>query len=134
MGCVFGHHRLGLLESLKEFMKKPIEPFLWSLFGAGGTIAALVLPALVFFNGIAVGLGWLEAPTYERLLSFMQHPIARLFLFVIISLPLFHWGHRFRYTLYDGLQLKHLNKLIAVFCYGGAMLGTLLAGYKLLTL
>jgi len=115
-------------------MKKPVEPILWSLFGAGGTVAALFLPAILFFNSIAVGFGWVEAPSYDRLISLVQHPVARLFLFVIISLPLFHWGHRFRYTLYDGLQLKHLNKLIAVFCYGGALLGTLVAGYTLLTL
>jgi len=52
-------------------------------------------------------------------------------LFVFCSLPLFHWAHRFRYTLYDGLQIKHLNTLIFTFCYGGAVLGTLVAGYLL---
>jgi fumarate reductase subunit D len=46
-------------------------------------------------------------------------------------LPLFHWAHRFRYTLYDGLQIKHLNEVITVFCYGGAIIGTALAGYVL---
>ncbi len=115
-------------------MKKPFEPFLWSLFGAGGTVAALFLPAILFLNVISVGLGWIEAPSYDGLLNLVRQPMARLFLFVVISLPLFHWGHRFRYTLYDGLQLKHLNKLIAVFCYGGALLGTIVAGYALLTL
>ena len=29
-------------------------------------------------------------------------------------LSLFHWAHRFRYTLYDGLQIKHLNEVVAV--------------------
>ena len=45
------------------------------------------------------------------------------------ALPLFHWAHRFRFTLYDGLQIKHLNELINIFCYGGAVLGTVLAAY-----
>jgi len=27
------------------------------------------------------------------------------------------------------LQIKHLNELINIFCYGGAILGTILAGY-----
>ncbi len=49
-------------------------------------------------------------------------------------MPLFHWAHRFRFTLYDGLQLKHLHTLIAVFCYGSAILMTIVTGYTLLTL
>ena len=37
--------------------------------------------------------------------------------------------HRFRYTLYDGLQIKHLNELIVLLCYGGVLVGTIAAGY-----
>src|SRR3989442_15713271 len=47
-----------------------------------------------------------------------------LYLFVIIAFPLVHWAHRFRYTLYDGLQIKHLTALIVVFCYGAALVGS----------
>jgi fumarate reductase subunit D len=54
----------------------------------------------------------------------VHHPLARLFLFALITLSLLHWGHRFRFTLYDGLQLKHLESLIVVFCYGGAIIGS----------
>ena len=61
----------------------------------------------------------------------MAHPLTRLYLFVLISLPLFHWAHRFRYTLYDGLQVKHLTALIVVLCYGTALVGTALAAYTL---
>jgi len=61
----------------------------------------------------------------------VKHPLARIYLFVLISLPLFHGAHRFRYTLYDGLKLKHLTTLIAVLCYGSALLGTLFAAYTL---
>jgi fumarate reductase subunit D len=49
-------------------------------------------------------------------------------------LPLFHWAHRFRYTLYDGLQLKHLTALIAVLCYGAALVGTAMTTYLLWTI
>ena len=52
-------------------------------------------------------------------------------LFLLCSLSLFHWAHRFRYTLYDGLQIKHLNELINAVCYGGAVVGTLVAAYLL---
>jgi fumarate reductase subunit D len=35
---------------------------------------------------------------------------------------LVHAAHRFRYTLYDGLQLKWQWQ-IAALCYGGALVG-----------
>ncbi len=113
--------------------KRSNEPFLWALFSAGGVVAALLIPVLFFMFGLAFPLGWLNPPGYEKLLALVRHPITRLILFVQCSLPLFHWAHRFRFTLYDGLQIKHLNEVINVFCYGGAIVGTALAGYFLWT-
>ncbi len=110
---------------------KPTTPFLWLLFSAGGTIAAMLFPVHLFLAGLAFPLGWLEPPRYEALRGLVAHPLARLYLLVFISLPLFHWAHRFRYTLYDGLQLKHLTELIAVLCYGTALAGTVMAAYTL---
>ncbi|HET8577403.1 MAG TPA: fumarate reductase subunit FrdD [Methylomirabilota bacterium] len=108
-----------------------ITPFLWLLFSAGGTVAAFLFPIHLLLTGLAVPLGWLEAPRYEALHRLLLHPVTRLYLFVLISLPLFHWAHRFRYTLYDGLQLKHLTVLIAVLCYGTALAGTVMTVYLL---
>ena len=110
-------------------MRRPITPLLWALFGAGGTIAALLFPVHLFFSGLAFPLGWLEAPSYNVLRGMVKHPVTRLYLFVLISFPLFHWAHRFRYTLYDVLQLKHLFELIAVLCYGAALVGSGIAAY-----
>jgi fumarate reductase subunit D len=112
-------------------MPRPVTPFLWFLFSAGGTVAALLFPIHLFLNGLAFPLGWLQAPSYEFLRALVQHPVTRLYLFVFISLPLFHWAHRFRYTLYDGLQLKHLTGLIAALCYGAALVGSAMAAYTL---
>ena len=111
--------------------KRSNEPFLWALFSAGGVVAAFLIPVLLVLYGLAFPLGWLEAPSYESTLALVRHPLTRLVLFVLCSLPLFHWAHRFRFTLYDGLQIKHLNELINVICYGGAIAGTALAGYLL---
>ena len=111
--------------------KRSNEPFLWSLFSSGGTVAAFLVPVLLFFYGLAFPLGWLTSPGYQSTLALVRHPLTRLVLFVLCSLPLFHWAHRFRFTLYDGLQIKHLNEVIIVFCYGGALVGTLVAGYIL---
>lgn len=111
--------------------KKPIEPLLWTLFSAGGVVAAFLMPVHLFLTGLAIPLGLLKSPDYETIHSLVRMPLTRVYLFVLCSLPLFHWAHRFRYTLYDGLQIKHLNELINVFCYGGAIVGTALAGYLL---
>ena len=121
-------------EVVKTEMKRNVEPFWWSLFGAGGAIAALILPVLLFLNGLAIPLGRIEAPSYDHLFTLVKLPLARLFLFVVISFSLFHWAHRFRFTLYDGLQLKHLDKLIALLCYGSAIIITIAAAYTILSI
>jgi fumarate reductase subunit D len=109
--------------------KRPIEPFLWLLFSAGGMLAALLMPVLVFLFGVAFPLEWITRPRHAELLTMVRHPVVRLALFGVCMLSLFHWAHRFRYTLYDGLQIKHLNELVAVLCYGGAVVGSLAAAY-----
>ena len=113
--------------------KRSNEPFLWLLFSAGGVVSAMLMPVHVLLFALLFPLGLLDAPGHATLLTLLRHPITRLYLFVLCSLPLFHWAHRFRFTLYDGLQIKHLNELINVFCYGGATVGTLAAAYLLWT-
>jgi fumarate reductase subunit D len=112
--------------------KQPIEPFLWMLFSAGGVLSALLMPALVFLFGVAFPLGWLSPPSHAHLLAVVGHPLSRIALFVLCTLSLFHWAHRFRYTLYDGLQIKHINEVINALCYGGAIVGSLVAAYLML--
>jgi len=107
------------------------EPLLWALFSAGGVVAAFLIPVHLFLFGLAFPLEWLKPTSYESLLALVRLPLTRLYLFLLCSLSLFHWAHRFRYTLYDGLQIKHLNEVIFFFCYGGAAVGTALAGYFL---
>ena len=103
------------------------EPFFWALFSSGGTLAALLLPAHFLLLCLAGPLGWVELRSREGLLALAGHPLGRIYLGTLATLCLFHWAHRFRYTLYDGLQLKHLNEMIAVFCYGGAAAGSVAA-------
>ena len=110
--------------------KRSLEPFLWLLFSAGGVMAALFIPILLVIFGVAVPLGWVE-PKYEHLVGVIGNPLMRVLLFLLCMLSLFHFAHRFRYTLYDGLQIKHLNELINTLCYGGAVVGSVVAGYLL---
>jgi fumarate reductase subunit D len=99
------------------------------LFSAGGVVAAFLMPIHLFLFGLAFPLGWLKAPSYDALLTLIRSPLGRVYLLVLCILPLFHWAHRFRYTLYDGLQIKHLNELVNTFCYGGAIVGAAAATY-----
>lgn len=112
-------------------IKRHPEPLLWMLFSAGGMLSGMLMPALLLMLGIAYPLGWLTPPTYEQMAGLMGNPIVRLALFALVALSLFHWAHRFRHTLYDGLQIKHLNEVVAVVSYGTAVVGSGLAAYLL---
>jgi fumarate reductase subunit D len=114
-------------------IKRHPEPFLWLSFSAGGLVAALLLPMLLALFGLAFPLGWLTPPDYARVAAVLRHPLTRIVMFGACALSLMHAAHRFRYTLYDGLQIKHLNEVIALICYGAAVVGTALAAYVLLT-
>lgn len=110
-----------------------IEPLWWGLFGAGGFVAALVLPVMILIFGWYLPLGGLpsQAITPYRLANLLANPLVKLFLLVVISLPLFHWAHRFRYFLFD-LGLHGGRMGIAVLCYGAAVVGTVIAALVLI--
>jgi succinate dehydrogenase subunit D len=111
--------------------KRHPEPLLWMLFSAGGVTSGMAMPILVLLLGLAFPLGWLAPPPYEHLLAVLRNPLTRLALVGLSVLSLFHWAHRFRHTLYDGLQIKHLDELIATVTYGGAVAGSAVAAYLL---
>ena len=112
--------------------KRRIEPILWLLFSGGGVVAAVFLPILVVLFGLAIPLGLVQ-PDYSQLHAVVSHWLTRLVLLGLLVLMLFHSAHRFRYTLYDGLQLRRLDAPIAVLCYGGALVGSLAALLIVLT-
>jgi fumarate reductase subunit D len=108
-------------------IKRHPEPLLWMLFSAGGVVSALLMPILLGLFGLAFPLRWIAPPSHEHMLAVVSHPLTRLVLFGLVVLSLFHWAHRFRHTLYDGLQIKHLNELVAILCYGTAVAGSAVA-------
>ena len=107
-------------------MKFRIEPFVWLAFSGGGVIAAMLLPVLVFLVALAFPLGWIDPPDHTHLASLLAHPITFLVLFGAFVMMLIHAAHRFRYTLYDGLQVKH-KIVVAAVCYGAALAGSFAA-------
>jgi fumarate reductase subunit D len=110
------------------------EPMFWGLFSMGGFVSAMALPATVAVIGIAFAAGWLpdRALSYERVSSLAQNPIAKLLLLGLVSLPLFHWAHRFRFAVHHQLGVHGMRRLVATACYGSAIAGTVLAVWILL--
>jgi fumarate reductase subunit D len=106
--------------------RRRIEPLVWLMFSGGGVMAAVFLPSLAFLFGLAFPLGWIPPPSHAHLLAVVSNPLTILVLLGLFVLMLVHAAHRFRYTLYDGLQLK-AKRLVAVLCYGGALVGSLAA-------
>ena len=111
-------------------MKKlRLEPILWLLFSGGGMLAAMLMPVLILLFGLAFPLGWISPPDYEHLYNVVAHPLTRLVLLALCAMSLFHWAHRFRYTLIDGLKIKQLDSVITPLCYAVAVAGSLLSAY-----
>ena len=108
------------------------EPFVWLLFSAGGVVAALVLPVLLVLLGVAIPLGWVDAPAHVHLLAVLRNPLTRLGMLGVCALALVHAAHRLRFTAEHALQLRRYDTIIATICYGGALLGIVAAAYLLL--
>lgn len=111
-------------------MKFRIEPFLWLAFSTGGVMAAIFLPPLAFLFALAFPLGWIDPPDHAHLAAVVGHPITFLVLWGLFVVMLVHAAHRFRFTLYDGLQVKH-RTLVGAACYGAAAFGALVALHML---
>jgi fumarate reductase subunit D len=105
--------------------KRRVEPLVWLMFSAGGVLAAVLLPILVLLFGLIVPLGWLHLDR-DHLVAVISNPLGFIVLLGVVVLMLVHSAHRFRYTLYDGLQIKK-RRTIAVLCYGAAVVGSLAA-------
>jgi fumarate reductase subunit D len=118
-----------------KIRKRSNAPIFWGLFGAGGMLAALFGPMLVFITGIAVPLGLLlpaDTMSYEKMLPFAQNFIGKGFIFAVIALFMWHAAHRIFHSLHEiGIHAGMGAKLI---CYGSAFVGTVVALFVLLGL
>jgi len=115
-------------------MKRSNQPFFWMLFGAGGMLSALIGAMLVFITGIAAPAGWLPPSlmSYSGALAFAQSLPGKLFLFLVVSLFLWHAAHRVFHSLHDlGIRAGPVAKLGT---YGVALAGTLAAAGILLAI
>ena len=108
-------------------MKRSNEPIFWSLFGAGGVIVAFVLPVVIFVTGIAVPLGIMPPETmdFSRIHAFASAWPGKIFIFCVITLPLWHGLHRIFLSLHD-FGIHRGRTFFRWALYGLAFVGTIM--------
>ena len=115
-------------------MARSNKPVIWALFAGGGTLAAVVLPAIIFSLTLCVSLGLisLESLSYGRTVAGLQSPFSKFAVFVVAVLILWHAAHRLRITAHDlGI---YVDGFVMLIFYGIAVLGTVVALFALLSL
>lgn len=102
--------------------------FWWSLFSAGGVMAALFVPAIILSTGFLLPTDNAAdaAVRYAQFHGTVGWWPVRLVLFAVIFLTFFHCAHRLRHTLMD-LGLRRLSSLLAPVCYSAALAGAIVA-------
>ena len=96
----------------------------WSLFTAGGVVAALFMPAIIAVTGIGGAVGW---DAVRNALShggggisdLLQHAAVRTLIGLIVLLTAIHAAHRIRHTLID-LQVPMPHRPLALVSYTAA--------------
>ena len=105
-------------------MRRSNEAFWWSLFAAGGVLAALFVPVLVVMTGLFLPTAAHGTPErYEQIRAAFGFWPVRILLVVLVSLAFFHCVHRIRHVVM-GLGFRSADTLLAVICYGVASAGT----------
>jgi fumarate reductase subunit D len=107
-------------------MTRSHAPIFWLLFGAGGMLAALAGPALVWITG------WMDLPAYAQVQAVAHSVIGKLFLFFAVALFAWHAAHRILCSLHDvGIH----KGLVAKFsCYGVAGILSIVAANALIAI
>ena len=84
-------------------MARSHKPIVWSLFAAGGTVAAFVLPVIMVLTGLGASFALLPADyfAYDNIYKLLQHPFVRLCTFGVLTLIVWHAAHRMRITMHD---------------------------------
>ncbi|MDH3592352.1 MAG: hypothetical protein OER88_10765 [Planctomycetota bacterium] len=112
-------------------MKGRYKAFWWSLFAIGGMVSAMLYPAHMLVTMLLGPAGVVEMPTWEQAHALFSHPLFRIYLVVLIALPLFHAAHRVMAAFMDfGLRGPFRNPT-AMILYGAA---TAVAAFTIFTM
>jgi succinate dehydrogenase subunit D len=118
-----------------DAVKRSNAPVFWALFGAGGMLAALIAPMLVFITGIAVPTGFLlpaDALGYEHVLALAKNGFGKVALLAVVSLLMWHGGLRMYHSLHHlGFHSRTGAKVVI---FGIALLATVICAWALIAI
>ena len=110
-----------------------LEMLWWLLFTNGGVVLAVFVPVHILLQGILAPLGVpVVTDHYSSFVSALGNPVVRLYLFVLIAAPMYHWAHRYR-VIVGHLGFRWGKQYHPWAFYGLAILGTLVTAYVLIT-
>jgi fumarate reductase subunit D len=107
--------------------------FWWAIFAVGGMVAAILLPAHILIQGVLGPLGvipYLDGD-YAAFSRVLANPLAKLYVLVLVSLPVFHAAHRLHFWLHH-LGLRFGRRAFAFASYSLAVAITVAAAYVVL--
>lgn len=118
-------------------MRQPpdrLSALLWAIFAQCAVITAILVSAHILVQGLLGPLGVLPYPdrSYEAMARAFANPLVKVYFFVLFASSFYVFGHRLRYLLLD-LGLHRGKRLFGLLLYGLAGLGTVAAGYVLIT-
>ncbi len=115
-------------------MKGRYKALWWSFFAIGGMVAAMLYPAHMLVTQLLGPAGVVEVPSWEDAHALFSNPFFRMYLVVLISLPLFHAANRIMAAFMDfGLRGSLRNPTAAVL-YGSAIAGTAFTIFTMITM
>jgi fumarate reductase subunit D len=111
--------------------KRSVEPVFWGLFGAGGMWSAIFAPAAILIVCFLIPLGVIDGATaYAKLQAFCQNCLGRIFVLLLIILPLWCGMHRIQHCLHD---MKVHCLALKCLCYGLAATLSLIVLFQVCT-
>ncbi|WP_392551775.1 fumarate reductase subunit FrdD [Orbus wheelerorum] len=114
------------MENKQKQLKRSNERLFLGLFNVGGMWAAIFAPAIIIITAFIIPFG--DAATRSYILKLMTMFTGKLFLFFMISLPIWYGLHRILHMLHDFNIHPRRGKLLT---YGLALAWTIHTAYIL---